>query len=117
MRLDHVTILTNDVAASSAFLRDALGLEPGPRPPFSFDGAWLYAGATALVHLKAPNRLPADAEGPLEHVAFRTEDFDRAVGRLDALGIERRLGRLPDGSLRQCFFREPNGALIEITGP
>lgn len=116
MRLDHVTILTSDVEASARFFREALGLEAGPRPAFSFDGAWLYAGGTAVVHLKAPNQLPADAAGPLEHVAFKTEDFDGAVARLDAMGVECRLGRLPDGSLRQCFFRDANGAVIEIAG-
>lgn len=116
MRLDHVTILTQDVEATTAFFQEALGLEAGPRPPFSFAGAWLYAGGAALVHLKAPNPSAAKPAGSLEHVAFAVEDFDGAVRRLAERGIAHRLGQLPDGSLRQCFLYDPNGALIELTG-
>ncbi len=41
-RMDHFTILTTDAVKTIAFYRDTLGLEPGPRPAFSFPGAWLY---------------------------------------------------------------------------
>ena len=115
MRLDHVTVLTSDVGATAAFYRDVLGLEPGPRPPFSFAGAWLYAGGTAVVHLKAPGLGDAPG-GVIEHVAFAVDDFDAAVARLAGRGIPHRLGRLPDGTRRQCFLHDPNGAVIELTG-
>lgn len=115
MKLDHVTVLTDDVDVSTAFYRDMLGLVPGPRPPFSFAGAWLYAEGRAIVHLRAPN--PGGARsGPLEHVAFETRDFDGAVLRLAEAGIPHRLQVLPDGSRRQCFLSDPNGVLIEIVG-
>ena len=116
MRLDHITILTNDVAESVAFFREILGLEAGPRPPFSFDGAWLYAEGIAVVHLKAPNWLGPENAGAIEHAAFATDDFDGVVARLSASGRAHRVQRLPDGSRRQCFFQDPNGAQIEVTG-
>ena len=39
MRIDHITIATDDLEATSAFYRDVLGLEMGPRPVFPFAGA------------------------------------------------------------------------------
>lgn len=115
MKLDHVTILTDDVDGTTSFFRDALGFEPGPRPPFSFAGAWLYDEGVPLVHLKAPKPVPDGAVSALEHIAFCTRDFDAAVARLQRLGLRIRVGGLPDGSRRQCFFHDPNGVLIEIT--
>ena len=114
MRLDHVTVTTDQLEASTAFYRDVVGLEVGPRPPFSFAGAWLYHDGRAVLHLKCP--ASSSADGPIEHVAFFSETFDEVVDRLRAKGLEHRVQELPDGSLRQCFLRDPNGALIEITG-
>jgi len=62
MRLDHVNIRTDDLDASTAFYRDIIGLEVGPRPSFSFAGAWLYHDGQAVVHLKSP--AVSNAEGP-----------------------------------------------------
>jgi catechol 2,3-dioxygenase-like lactoylglutathione lyase family enzyme len=115
VRLDHVTILTEDVEGSTEFFREVLGLEPGSRPAFSFSGAWLYAGQDALVHLKAPNPLDPRSRGALEHVAFATAEFEAVVARLGRLGIPHRVQALPDGSRRQCFFSDPNGVLVEVT--
>jgi catechol 2,3-dioxygenase-like lactoylglutathione lyase family enzyme len=114
MRLDHVTIRTDDLEASTAFYRDIIGLEVGPRPNFSFDGAWLYHEGRAVVHLKCP--AAATIDGALEHVAFSTGAFDEVVEVIQARNIEHTVRALPDGSLRQCFLRDPNGALVEITG-
>ena len=37
--LDHVNIVTADLAASIAFYREVVGLVEGPRPAFPFPGA------------------------------------------------------------------------------
>ena len=42
--MNHFTILTDDVPGTVRFYREFLGLREGPRPPFDFPGAWLYAG-------------------------------------------------------------------------
>jgi catechol 2,3-dioxygenase-like lactoylglutathione lyase family enzyme len=115
MRLDHVNIRTGDLDASTAFYRDIIGLEVGPRPGFSFAGAWLYHDGQAVVHLKCP--AASNAEGAIEHVAFFTTAFDEVSAAIQARRIEHKVQGLPDGSLRQCFLRDPNGVLVEITGP
>ena len=115
MRLDHVNIRMDDLDASTAFYRDIIGLKVGPRPGFSFGGAWLYHDGQAVVHLKCP--AASNAEGAIEHVAFVTAAFDEVVEAIQARRIEHRVQELPDGSMRQCFLRDPNGVLVEITGP
>src|ERR1700681_3329517 len=83
--LDHVNILTADVARAKEFCVTVLGLEEGPRPPFSSPGFWLYAGGTAVVHISFSGHKElthaADASrgnaahvvvpGSVDHVAFR----------------------------------------------
>jgi hypothetical protein len=94
--------------------RDIIGLEVGPRPSFSFAGAWLYHDGHAVVHLKCP--AVSNTDGAVEHVAFFTSAFDEAVEAIQARRIEHTVQELSDGSLRQCFLKDPNGVLVEITG-
>jgi catechol 2,3-dioxygenase-like lactoylglutathione lyase family enzyme len=115
MRLDRVNIRTDDLEASTAFYRDIIGLEVGRRPNFSFAGAWLYHDGQAVVHLKCP--AVSITDGIIEHVAFFTNALDEVIEAIQARRIEHRVQKLPDGSLRQCFLRDPNGVLVEITGP
>lgn len=48
---DHVNICTRNLDRMIAWYGDILGLRPGARPPFAFEGAWLYIGDSAVVHL------------------------------------------------------------------
>jgi catechol 2,3-dioxygenase-like lactoylglutathione lyase family enzyme len=116
MQLDHVNIKTDDLEGTTAFYRDVIGLKIGPRPNFPFPGVWLYHETRPVVHLKSPGAPGAGSTGPLDHVAFSTEDLDRVVAALDAKKLDYTLRALPDGSLRQCFVRNPNGIMVEITG-
>ncbi len=116
-RMDHFTILTTDTEATVAFYREALGFEPGPRPAFSFPGAWLYNDGKAILHVVERNAIP-DGGGVLDHMAFWGTDLPGALARLDALRIKYDLRRLPAGGhlggLWQLFFHDPNGARVEI---
>ena len=49
--IDHYTVLTNDLEATKRFYCDFLGLKDGPRPPFTFPGAWLYAAGKIELEL------------------------------------------------------------------
>jgi catechol 2,3-dioxygenase-like lactoylglutathione lyase family enzyme len=113
--LDHVNIGTDRLADTTAFFRDALGLEPGWRPDFPFGGEWLYAGGVAVVHLVALSapRAPSSSAA-LDHFAFRIEDVDVCVKRLEAAGIPFRLVGVPGTEIRQIFVTDPNGVTIEL---
>jgi catechol 2,3-dioxygenase-like lactoylglutathione lyase family enzyme len=113
--IDHINIGTHQLEATRAFFRDALGLVEGWRPDFPFGGAWLYAGDGAVVHLVdlSDAKRPSD-EAALDHFAFRIDDYDEAVSRLERAGIKHRAVTVPGAPIRQIFLRDPNGVNIEL---
>ena len=113
--VDHINIGTHQLEETVAFFRDAIGLTIGWRPNFGMGGAWLYAGDTAVVHLVdlAEAKLPSD-KAALDHFAFRIDDYDAAIARLDAAGVKYRAIEVPDAPIRQVFLRDPNGVNIEL---
>jgi catechol 2,3-dioxygenase-like lactoylglutathione lyase family enzyme len=126
-RLDHLLVLTDDMAATRDFYRDALGLEVGERPPLEFPGYWLYAAGVPCVHVAdreayathaqttgIPASPPAEGTGAVDHLAFAGDDYDEAAGRLEHSGIEAKRNTVPGVGMRQLFFSDPNGVKIEI---
>ncbi|WP_020203268.1 hypothetical protein, partial [Cupriavidus sp. WS] len=85
-----------------------------PRPPFTFPGAWLYAGGAPIVHLVATDALPAPAAGVLDHMAFTATGLEQYTGDLRRRGIPFTLGRQAGSGLWQLFLHDPNGARIEL---
>lgn len=113
--IDHINIGTPRLEETKRFFRDVLGLTEGWRPPFSFRGAWLYAGDTAVVHLvEIPQAKGPSADAALDHFAFRIDDLDGVVRRLDEAGIAYRLADVPGSTARQVFVRDLNGVNIEL---
>lgn len=126
-RMEHVTIDTDDVEKTKRFYCDVLGMTDGYRPEFGFDGAWLYVGDVACIHLcewesykvfterqGIPISRPAPGTGPFDHVAFNAVDYDGMIARLEASGVDYDTACVPDVPLRQIFVRDPNGVTIEL---
>ncbi len=105
-RLDHVNIRTARLAGMTTFYAEVLSLRPGPRPPFEFDGAWLYCGGQAVVHLVAVARGPQGLDPRIEHFAFRAG--------LRRGGIAYRISVVPELALRQVNIFDPDVNQIEI---
>ena len=113
--LDHVNIRTTQLAKTTAFFTEVLGLVVGWRPDFPFGGAWLYAGEKDVVHLVEVAKAHVPSEGSsLDHFAFAIDDFEDARRRLDAAGIGYRESAAPNGGIRQFFLTELNGVTIEL---
>ena len=120
--IDHVNIVTTDLEGTVAFYAEAIGLERGWRPDFSFPGAWLYAGEQPVIHLAVGERAAgfavadtgASGTGPLDHVAFVAEDFEGTRDRLAAQGVEHRIRDVPGTAIRQIFVLDPNGVKLEL---
>ena len=114
--MNHFTILSDNLDATVEFYGDLLGLTPGPRPPFTFPGAWLYAeGANhAILHVIADRPRTQLVKGVIDHNAFTGHGLSDTVAKLKARGIPYNLGRLPTFDTWQLFFCDPNGALVEI---
>jgi catechol 2,3-dioxygenase-like lactoylglutathione lyase family enzyme len=113
--IDHINIGTHRLEETRAFFRDVLGLTEGWRPDFGFGGAWLYAGDGAVVHLVelAEAKRPS-SEAALDHFAFRIDDYEEVVRRLDAAGVAYRANAVDNTPIRQIFIRDLNGVNIEL---
>jgi catechol 2,3-dioxygenase-like lactoylglutathione lyase family enzyme len=124
--IEHVLVLSDDIERTREFYCDVVGLEVGERPPLEFPGYWLYAGATACVHiaerrpyadhaarlgLTVPDRDPG--VGPVDHIAFSAPDYDALTQRLARRGVGAVTNTVPGGP-RQVFIEDPNGVRVEI---
>lgn len=129
-QLEHVLVLTHDLAATRDFYRDALGLREGPRPELGFPGHWLYQGEIACLHLAEWDSytrhaqalgIPVSARSPgtgsLDHLAFQADDYAGFVANLQARGISAHRHDTPAIGLRQLFMFDPNGVKLEINFP
>jgi catechol 2,3-dioxygenase-like lactoylglutathione lyase family enzyme len=111
--MNHFNVLTNDVEATRRFYVDVLGLEQGYRPPFNFDGLWLYAGGRPILHISA-SKVPDSSAGVIDHIAFSAKDLKATIARLQAGAIEYRLTRQVGTNLWQVFCHDPMGARVEL---
>ena len=111
--MNHFNVLTNDVEATRRFYVDVLGLEEGYRPPFNFDGLWLYAGGRPILHISA-SKIPDESAGVIDHIAFSAKDLKATIARLEAGAIKYRLTRQVGTNLWQVFCHDPMGARVEL---
>jgi catechol 2,3-dioxygenase-like lactoylglutathione lyase family enzyme len=120
MQLDHVTLVTPDLAGARRFFTDIAALEDGPRPPFRVAGHWLYANGRPVVHL-VDATAPAPATAPvaprLDHVAFRVapgEAWRALLARLDAHRVPYQYAEVPASAEVQIFVALAPGVAVEF---
>lgn len=115
LALDHVNLRTARLEAMTEFYRVVIGLELGPRPAFSFGGAWLYCGDRPVVHLvEVAEHAPAASNLALQHFAFRATDLARLLERLSERGIAHRPSIVQDFRLYQVNVTDPDGNRLHI---
>jgi len=121
-RIDHFTIVAQpaEIEQLREFYCGVLGLSPGPRPGFEFDGYWLYPPTGGpLVHLAgiSGRALPRGphATGKLDHISFRSTGLHEFRLHLKAMGISSQEAPVPDFPLHQIFFQDPVGIKVELT--
>ena len=114
--MNHFTILTDDLESTLAFYKEHLDFSPGPRPPFKFPGAWLYAkgGSEAILHVIAGREKKDLVKGVLDHMAFTAQDLAGTVAKLKTHGLDYELRKLPTYGTWQLFFLDPNNAKVEL---
>ena len=137
LTINHFSIRTTDLDASTRFYADVLGLTVGPRPAFPFPGAWMYRGdhadvANAVVHLIGIDRQSPDGlqgylgdrdettlrgTGTIDHVAFFADGLAAMLEHLDSTGVTYRQRTVPNIGLHQVFLDDPNGCVIELNYP
>ena len=112
--MNHFNILTDDVDATVDFYRNAVGLEPGPRPDLGCPGAWMYAGGRPILHISGGRSKDQLKPGVIDHMAFSATGLADTLSRLDRLGIHYAHRRQAGAGTWQVFFFDPNGARVEM---
>jgi len=113
VELNHVALDVSDVAASTVFYRDVVGLPELPRPAFGFPGAWLRLGTLQELHLIGNRDRPVGERSG--HFALLVDNIEAVAARLRSAGVEFRGPKpRPDGAL-QIFTVDPDGNVIEFT--
>lgn len=123
--LDHVNIITDDLAGTTNFFVDLFDLDvrdgPEPLPPEHVQ--WLYdESGRAIFHINSREMQQAyrretksgPMTGAIHHVALDCGDHKAFIERLEAHGIDYRLNDITSINLKQLFFSEPNGVLLEL---
>lgn len=116
-KLDHVNIRTNRLSAMIDWYSEILGLCKGERPNFPFEGAWLYAGDQAVVHLVGIDNDDAagsEVELKLEHFAFSAQGLDAFEAKLARLDIPFRRAEISEINLVQMNVWDPDGNHIHV---
>ncbi len=115
--LDHVNIRTARLEELRRFYTEVLGLEDGQRPDFGFDGAWLYLGDKACVHLVPAEESPAARDPGIEHFAFRSLGAAGMVRKLQRSGIAFNVLPRRELGVLQINLYDPDGNHIELAYP
>lgn len=114
-KLDHVNIVTTNLAGMVTWYETVLGLKSGPRPDFPFPGAWLYAGETAVVHLvEGQAGVGSEERLKLEHFAFSASGRHQFEEKLSELGQSFRSSEVPGAGLVQFHISDPDGNHIHV---
>ncbi len=114
-RINHVTLIVNELEPAAAFYENEMGLEAIPAFLFDYPTAFFKITEDQQLHLTEWN----DAQSFRGHVAVEVDNFNAMFYRMKELGIidTRPWGKvrqLPDGAM-QMFVRDPSGNLVEIS--
>jgi catechol 2,3-dioxygenase-like lactoylglutathione lyase family enzyme len=116
--LNHVSVYAEDLAVSTTFYCDLLGLEKIATPTFAFPVQWLRLGDKQL-HLFVRDGVTAPT---YHHVGINIDDIEAVYRRAQELDIQDKAAffsnmyELPDGSV-QMYIRDPAGNLLELDWP
>lgn len=115
-RLDHVNVRTANLDGMINWYGQMLGLTTGPRPGFSFPGAWLYAGNDPIIHLVGKDAHPAadDVDLRLEHFALAATGLKELLARAEEVGERTSVRKVPDFPIVQVNMWDPDGNHIHI---
>jgi catechol 2,3-dioxygenase-like lactoylglutathione lyase family enzyme len=105
-RVDFISVPVTDLQRSTAWYREALGLEQigeGNWPEFQL-------GENVSLYLIDPTNIGQDFQGPhTSSFALRVPDVDEARRELEGRGIEFRGETFDTGVCHMAFFNDPDG--------
>jgi catechol 2,3-dioxygenase-like lactoylglutathione lyase family enzyme len=114
--VNHIAVVTRRLEESRKFYRDVLGFREVSRPNFRFPGAWLY-NYGLMIHIIA-NETAGDRGGEIStrdvHLALHSDDPAGVERQLTEHGILFRKNEVPERTIKQIFFQDPDGFHIEV---
>ena len=120
--IDHIAIISSDYQKAKDFYVDKLGfkvkreVERKDRDDFIIT---LEAPNGILIELfiekNPPKRVTRPEAAGLRHLAFRVQDIEESVEKLNKKGIETEEIRIdPQNGKRMTFFMDPDGLPLEL---
>ncbi len=115
---DHVNIRTANLEAMLAWYGDVLGLHAGARPASRDQGAWLYLGGRAVIHLVEVDQPPMPGESlGIEHVSFRATGLTEFLKTLETAGVPHHPIKIDSLGLTLINIYDPDGNHLHIDFP
>ena len=120
--IDHIAIISSDYQKAKDFYVDKLGfkvkreVERKDRDDFIIT---LEAPNVILIELfiekNPPRRVTRPEAAGMRHLAFRVQDIEESVEKLNKKGIETEEIRIdPQNGKRMTFFMDPDGLPLEL---
>ena len=120
--IDHIAIISSDYQKAKDFYVDKLGfkvkmeVERKDRDDFIIT---LEAPNGILIELfiemNPPRRITRPEAAGMRHLAFRVQDIEESVEKLNKKGIETEEIRIdPQNGKRMTFFMDPDGLPLEL---
>lgn len=114
-KINHVTLVVNQLESAAAFYEKEMGLEVIPAFVFDYPTAFFKINDTQQLHLTEWE----DAQSFRGHICVCVDDFNTIFWRMKELGIIDiepwgNVRQLPDGAM-QLFVRDPSDNLVEIS--
>lgn len=114
-KINHVTVVVNQLEEAADFYEKVLGLEVIPAFVFDYPTAFFRINEDQQLHLTEWE----DQQSFRGHICMTIEDFSAFFWQAKELGIVDirpwgKVRRLPDGAM-QMFVRDPSDNLLEIS--
>lgn len=115
LRINHVTVIVDNLEKATQFYEKELGLEPLSAFQFDYPVMFFRINAEQQLHVSEWEDTPSFRG----HICFVVDDFNAIFFRMKELNIIDikpwgRVRQLPDGAM-QLFVRDPSGNLLEIS--
>lgn len=114
-RINHVTLIVDQLETAAEFYENEMGLEVIPAFVFDYPTAFFKITEDQQLHLTEWEEQPSFRG----HICVQVDDFNAMFYRMKALDIIDirpwgKVRQLPDGAM-QMFVRDPSGNLVEIS--
>ena len=116
LKINHVTLIVDNLEKAGEFYQNELGLEVLPAFQFDYPVMFFKFNDETQLHISEWENDPTSFRG---HLCVQVDDFNSIFFRMKELNVIDikpwgKVRQLPDGAM-QMFVRDPAGNLVEIS--